>query len=93
MSGEKIITMLPAAAKKAKSRPSIADVEEGGHKLTWTRKGISVAFKPDGRKCKLCTHKDSDQDPVSKATVHTPHFLTCLFMESRPFLIDKLIFA
>ena len=74
MSGEKMIAMPPGVAKKTKSKASNAETEDEGHKLKWMKKGISVAFKPDGRKCKLCFHKDSDQDPVSKATVPPPIF-------------------
>ena len=72
--------------KKAKgssgSRKADVDGEDQPFKLTWTRNASKVPFKPDGRKCRLCSFKDSDQDPVSKATLHTLHLLIGFSIES-----------
>ena len=35
--------------------------------LTWTKGVWNVQFRPDGRKCRICVHRDWDDDPVSKA--------------------------
>ena len=34
--------------------------------LTWTKVKYKTEFKPDGRKCTFCNHRDCDHDPVSK---------------------------
>lgn len=40
--------------------------------LSWVKWTLSFPFKPDGRKCRLCPHVDSAEDPVSKAILLTP---------------------
>ena len=53
---------------------SRAPVEQGPvvYRLTWVKFELLFAFQPDGRKCKLCNHVDSGEDPASKATLLSP---------------------
>ena len=61
--------------KKAKSKgPMVGDqdeeMEDGvGFTLTWITFSIKVPFRPDGRKCRTCPRKDSDEDVVSKTAL------------------------
>ncbi len=42
--------------------------KDGKYKLSWCSFGLDTTFKPDGRKCDTCPHKDSDPDPVTLET-------------------------
>ena len=66
---------MPAVEKSAcgggsrKSRQTMKGKEGAteGFTLSWIVFNILTPFRPDGRKCRTCNFKDSDDDPVSFA--------------------------
>ena len=68
---------VPPVSKRRLSRQSKADGEEKirpqpEKDATSLEGGAHVEHRPDGRGCDFCTHKDDQDDPLSKARADIP---------------------